>query len=208
MGSLFEHLHGFVGANGRKARCVLTDAELLRRVQAGDVSAWEQLYERCLRTVWRYVYLQVGGERHLAEDVVGETIMALVRQVSSLSPNEGSLSGWLITVARHKLSDHRRSTGRGARVAEVLEAGDGGGLACASSTTWLEAAEKREQVVKVMDRLPEEERLVLEWKYLEELSVGEIASRLGRTEKAAESALYRARRSFRSLFMSLFGEPL
>jgi RNA polymerase sigma factor (sigma-70 family) len=47
--------------------------------------------------------------------------------------------------------------------------------------------------------MPDEERQVLEWKYLEELAVAEIAERLGRTEKAVEALLYRARRSFREL---------
>jgi RNA polymerase sigma-70 factor (ECF subfamily) len=69
----------------------------------------------------------------------------------------------------------------------------------------LETAETRNQVVTVMDGLPEEERLALEWKYVDDLSVGDIADRLGRTEKAVESVLYRARRSFRAHFNRLFG---
>jgi RNA polymerase sigma-70 factor, ECF subfamily len=58
----------------------------------------------------------------------------------------------------------------------------------------------RSRFAEVMDRLPDDERLVLEWKYLEDLPVREIAGRLGRSEKAVESVLYRARRSFRSMF--------
>jgi DNA-directed RNA polymerase specialized sigma24 family protein len=41
---------------------------------------------------------------------------------------------------------------------------------------------------------------VLEWKYLESSSVRDIAERLGKTEKAVEAALYRARISFRSAY--------
>jgi len=44
------------------------------------------------------------------------------------------------------------------------------------------------------------ERVALEWKYLDGLSVQEIAARLARTEKAAEALLYRARRSFLRIF--------
>ncbi len=75
----------------------MTDAELLRDARAGDLSAWEQLYVRCLPTVWRYVFLRAGGDRHLAEDVLSETVLALVRQISSLTLRDGNLSGWLIT---------------------------------------------------------------------------------------------------------------
>ena len=51
-----------------------------------------------------------------------------------------------------------------------------------------------------MAQLVDEERLVLEWKYVDEMAVKEIAVRLGRTEKAVENLLYRARKSFRAAF--------
>ncbi|MGD0519539.1 MAG: sigma-70 family RNA polymerase sigma factor [Thermoguttaceae bacterium] len=183
----------------------MTDAELLRGVRAGDLSAWEQLYVRCLPTVWRYVYLRAGGDRHLAEDIVSETVLALVRQISSLKPDDGNLSGWLITVARNKLGDHRRNAARAAALAAKARDDDISPIAGDGPEAVLEAAETRKQVLAVMDGLPDEERLALEWKYIDDLSVGDIADRLGRTEKAVESVLYRARRSFRANFNRLFG---
>ena len=183
----------------------MTDAELLHGVRAGDLSAWEQLYVRCLPTVWRYVYLRAGGDRHLAEDVVSETVLALVRQVSSLTLRDGSLSGWLIAVARNKLGDHRRNAARATALAAKARDDKSSPVAGAGPEAALEAAETRQRVLTVMDDLPDEERLALEWKYIDSLSVGEIADRLGRTEKAVESVLYRARRSFRADFNRLFG---
>ncbi|HUU09262.1 MAG TPA: sigma-70 family RNA polymerase sigma factor [Phycisphaerae bacterium] len=64
----------------------------------------------------------------------------------------------------------------------------------------LEAAETRAQVAAVMDGLPDDQRQAMEWKYMDDLSVREIARRLGRTEKAAETVLYRARNAFREAF--------
>ena len=183
----------------------MTDAELLRRVRAGDLSAWEQVYARCLPTVWRYVYLRAGGDRHLAEDVVSEAILALVRQIPSLTPDDGSLSGWLIAVARNKLGDQRRNAARAAALAAKARDDELSPLVSAGPEDALEAAETRQRVLTVLDGLPDDERLALEWKYIDGLSVGDIADRLGRTEKAAESVLYRARRSFRAHFQRLFG---
>lgn len=177
----------------------MTDAELLRRVQEGDHSAWGVLYERYLPTLWRYVCARVPGDRHLAEDVVSETMLALVRAIGSLDPEGGSLSGWLLSVARNKLNDQRRKARRAERVEGAVEQHALSQQTGLAETSSVEAAETRARVLAVMDRLPDEERLVLEWKYLEDLSVREIAARIGRTEKAAESILYRARRSFRSL---------
>ncbi len=48
-----------------------------------------------------------------------------------------------------------------------------------------------------MDELSDQQRMALEWKYVERLSVREIAERLDTSEKAAESILFRARKEFR-----------
>ena len=51
-----------------------------------------------------------------------------------------------------------------------------------------------------MARLSDEERMALEWKYVDRLSAREIAKRMSRTEKAVRDLLYRARKSFRAIF--------
>ena len=127
----------------------------------------------------RYVYLQVSGDKYLAEDVVSETVLALVRQISSLTPGDGNISGWLLAVARNKIGDHRRNMARGALAARMGNMGHVLAAAATTPHTSLEAAETRKHVIAIMEQLPDEERLVLEWKYLEDLSVGEIASRFG-----------------------------
>jgi RNA polymerase sigma factor (sigma-70 family) len=64
----------------------------------------------------------------------------------------------------------------------------------------METAETRARVAAVMDALPDDQRLALEWKYVEGLSVRDIADRMGRSEKGAEATLYRARNAFREAF--------
>jgi len=173
----------------------MTDADLIRAVRAGDETALETLYERYLPSVWRYAFAHLAGQRAAAEDVVSETFLAAVRQVWRLKPEGGSLGGWLIGIARHKIGDVRRRRGR-VKVgvpAESLPQEDGSHDPAAS----LEAAETRAQVAAVMDALSDDQRLALEWKYLDGVSVRQIARRMGRTEKAAETLLYRARQAFR-----------
>ena len=55
----------------------------------------------------------------------------------------------------------------------------------------------------VLDHLPGHYGDVLEWKYVQGLSVNEIAERLNTRRKAAESLLTRAREAFREGFASL-----
>lgn len=179
----------------------MSDQELLRRAQAGDASAWDALYERYLPVVWRYVYVRVAGDQHLAEDVVAETMLSFVHDLSRIDSDRGNLPGWLLGVARHKLGDHRRRVARAGAAEDVVAVEHETSRPVGQDAASLyELSETRERILAVMDRLPDEERLVLEWKYLDGLQVREMAGRLGRTEKAVESILYRARRSFRSMF--------
>jgi DNA-directed RNA polymerase specialized sigma24 family protein len=75
-------------------------------------------------------------------------------------------------------------------------------LACASM------AQVQEAVLAALDYLPSDYADVLEWKYVQELSVEEIAHRIGRTPKATESLLTRARNAFREAFHTLRADAL
>ena len=66
-------------------------------------------------------------------------------------------------------------------------------------------AQVRETIRTALDYLPAPYADVLEWKYVLELSVADIAARLGRSTKATESLLTRARDAFRETFVLLRG---
>jgi RNA polymerase sigma-70 factor (ECF subfamily) len=177
----------------------MSDADLVRAIQAGDETALETLYQQYLPSVWRYAFAQLSGNGPSAEDVVSETFLAAVRQIGRLAPEGGSVAGWLIGIARHKVQDLRRRSARlSAALSEKITAAPAAPADDPSAP--LETAELRQRVGAIMDGLEDDERAVLEWKYLDGLSVREIADRLGRTEKAVEAALYRARQSFRAAY--------
>jgi len=177
----------------------VTDADLIRAIHSGDAAALETLYQRYLPSVWRYAFARLRGDTDAAEDVVGETFLAAVRHIGRLRPEGGSVAGWLIGIARHKVGDvwRRRSRVHSGGSAEARAEETPGGTDPAAS---IESAETRTRVAEVLERLPDEQRIALEWKYLEGLSVREIADRFGRTEKAAEAILYRARKAFREAY--------
>lgn len=170
-----------------------SDSELIQRILTGDRHALAVLYDRYLPSIWRYVFARLRGDEAGCRDVVSETFLAAVRSVRSFDGQAGSVSGWLIGIARHKITDYCRTRSRapGELVADPLA--EGGDPAVESA-----AEESREAVTAVLARLPDEQRQVLEWKYIDEISVREIARRLDRTERAVEALLYRARQAFRA----------
>lgn len=174
-----------------------SDIELIRSVRQGSTAAMEVLYRRYLLSVWRYALVRLHGNWHAAEDIVSEVFLAFVREVGRLELADGSLLAWLMGVTRNKLGDYWR---RQKRAQQEHAVADMQRLAASDSTDSLEAAERCTKLADAMDGLADGERLALEWKYLEGLSVREIAARLGRTEKSVESLLHRARVSFRRAF--------
>jgi RNA polymerase sigma-70 factor, ECF subfamily len=176
----------------------LTDADLLLAARRGDAEAWRTLHQRYLPAVWRQAYALVA-DVHVAEDITSETMLALLRGIDRVDAEAPKIAGWLAAVVRFKAADYQRSVIRARQklnfVAATAAEGDS-----ASPSAPLEVAETREAVLSVLNELPERQRTVLEWKYLDSLGVREIAERLGDTEKAVEAVLYRARREFRRLF--------
>jgi RNA polymerase sigma-70 factor (ECF subfamily) len=183
------------GSASQELRTVLNDIDLLRRLREQDPEAVRSLTRSYLPSIWRFVYVRVKGDEHLAEDIVSETVLALIKAVGDEVPIENPVA-WMRSVAQNKVMDHFRSA---ARVRQLMQ-----NVTHTTATANHDDApslklheEKREQVREIMDGLTEQHRIALEWKYLEKLSVKEIAQRWDTTEKAVESILFRARCEFR-----------
>lgn len=177
----------------------LTDAELVYAARGKDSQAWKTLYQRYVPAVWRYAYALVN-DVHQAEDVVGEVMLAFLKGINDLDAESSKISAWLRAVVRHKVADHHRRNYcskdglNQIRETKVMDTPD------TSPALPLEIEETQQQVFDVLDGLPERHRIALEWKYVEDLQVREIADRWGESEKAVEAILYRARREFRRRF--------
>jgi RNA polymerase sigma-70 factor (ECF subfamily) len=146
-----------------------------------------------LGNVYAFI-LRRCGDRALAEDLTSEVILRAVRETkrarSVVTPP------WLTTVARNRLLDHWRSKAREERRL---------GLAWSNpdSDGWTDDATPLEPEVvnQAMRRLPPDHQAVLSLRYLDDLTVPEVAAALGRSVHATESLLARARRAFRTSYV-------
>ena len=189
----------------------MNDSDIVQKLRQKDPVAFQCLSEQYLPSVWRLVYTRVDGDSHLAEDIVSETMLALVRAVSDESTKIENPGGWLRSVANHKVQDHYRAV---ARVRHLIDDAKRNSAADANQADndpakRQEQKEERNKIRQIMDELPDQHRNVLEWKYLDKLSIREIAQRCDATEKAIESILFRARKDFRDrLRKTEFGDEL
>ncbi|HEX3252273.1 MAG TPA: RNA polymerase sigma factor [Pyrinomonadaceae bacterium] len=78
----------------------LSDCDLLQSMLAGDEEALALLYRRRQAAVYRFA-LQMSGSKTIAEDVTQEVFLFLMRDGHVFDPNRGSLSAFLLGVARN-----------------------------------------------------------------------------------------------------------
>lgn len=174
----------------------MSEIDLVRGLRERSPEAVQHLNECWVPSIWRFVYVRVGGDQHLAEDIVSETVLALITAAGDPDHHIENPGGWLRGVAANKVRDHFRAA---ARVQHLLDQAQQvtGNDEDDDPSGRQEQTERREAVRAVLDSLEDSYRMALEWKYIDRVSVREIAARLELTEKAAESVLFRARREFR-----------
>ena len=76
-----------------------SDADLLRRSAGGDRDAFARLYRRHHGAVYRFARLMTGSSG-IAEDIVQEVFLALMRSASRFDPARASLTSYLYGSAR------------------------------------------------------------------------------------------------------------
>ncbi len=87
------------------------DAEYMMRLASGDASALRHLYERHGRALLRFSAAMCRS-RQVAEDLVHDTFVALMREPFSFDPALGTVYGYLCGVLRHRVSRHYRQQKR------------------------------------------------------------------------------------------------
>ncbi len=187
-----------------KGAGVATDdqSSLITALKQRDRSTWSVAVDRHLHEVYGFVFHLVGGDRTVAEDLNQETWLAALAGIGHCDAMRGSFRNWLFGIARKRVALHYRRRALagnreplGDQLKEPAEVADTSLL----PEDVLEQVERTSVVRAAMLVLADDRRKALVGKYLEGLSVDAIAVRMGKTAKAVESLLSRAREQMRDL---------
>ena len=155
-------------------------------------AAFAEFYDRSAREVFRYLARALLGDRTAAEDLTQETFAAVV--VAARDGRAEVLTmPWVIGVARHKLIDHYRHAARDERHLAQVWAGSADSI----EFDELDTAEPA-RVLEMLRSLSPEHRLALILRYIDDLTVPDVATALNKTIDATNSLLSRARRALAS----------
>jgi RNA polymerase sigma-70 factor, ECF subfamily len=186
-----------------------TDAALVARLLLGDERAFQAFFDAYAPRLFRFALARLDRDADAAEEVVQATLCRAVMKLSTYR-GEAALFTWLCTFCRHEISAHAVRTRRSGLAAPLLEDAPDVRAALESLSTLADGPDaplRHQELARLVQMtlacLPEHYGDALEWKYIQELSVDDIATRMQLGRKAAESLLTRARHAFREAFAAL-----
>jgi RNA polymerase sigma-70 factor (ECF subfamily) len=174
----------------------LEDSQLAAAVLAKDRKATAEFVARYADSVYGYIHARLAPQYDQVEDLVQEVFLSAWENLGRYR-GAAPLKAWVIGIARHKVEDYYR---RRLRAPESIDEPDHVTDVPAAGPEileFLEQTELRTKTWEVLEQLSEPYRLALIWRYWDKASAREMAQKTGKTEKAIERLLARARDEFR-----------
>lgn len=158
------------------------------------------LYRSALPEVYGFVLARCGS-RELAEDLTADAFMSAVSAIRS-GAVDAITTGWLVVVAQRRLIDHWRRLEVEQRRLQLLP-----GAAEDVDDPWTEDLDLGIARTALAGLGPQH-RAVLTLKYIDGLSVAEVARLMGRSVPATEGLLQRARTALRRAYDEVQADEL
>jgi len=170
------------GPPAKAVRGDQAEERLLVEAAQNDPANFDALYELHFERVYAYVAARTR-DRATAEDVTSEVFHKALANLPSYEWRGVPFAAWLLRIAANAIVDHAKRAQR-----EVPAEDDPPEPAKAE----LRVVEDRARLFRLVSELPTAQRQVVNHRFVDELSIREIAERLGKTEGAIKQLQLRA----------------
>ena len=153
----------------------LRERRWMRDMKRGERAAFDEFVAHFTPALVRYTQARLSGRHDVVQDIVQATLTAAVERLDSYR-GEGPVGAWLFGICRFQIGTFwRRAEVRRRYGADAPEDFDSLESSAETPDEELEERRRRGSVHAVLESMPPPYGDVLEWKYLDELSVKEIA---------------------------------
>lgn len=171
---------------------MFSERELITELQKGSADAVDQLLERYGDRLLR-VALGICGDRQRAEEAVQDAMLQAIRKIHSFH-GHAALNTWLYRITVNQAKNRRRGfLFKGDLAWNDKTIASLPGREAEQPEAVLLREEARNQVLRCLQALPENYRIVLTLYYLEEFSIEDIARILGNPAGTVKSRMSRGR---------------
>ncbi len=167
--------------------------DLLVRGLDGNSQAYREFLSGLAGYLRAFLMKRLSAMPDDVEDLVQESLLAIHNKRHTFDSSQ-SLGAWVHAIAKYKLVDFLR--GRGIRESLNDSLDDVGELPSYSN---VEAADARRDIMKLLNQLPEKQRMPIFHTKLEGLSVEETAARMGMSESAIKIGVHRGLKKLAAL---------
>ena len=190
----------------------LDDKRLVKQLLAHDEQAFDRFFTENFARLYRFALTRLPEDPEATREVVQIALTKAIRKLHTYR-GESALFTWLCAITRNEMSDWLAKQGRYRQHIVLTE--DYPEIQAAVDSFQAPQSDNPEQnfqrtelirlIQVALDRLPPKYGNVLEWKYIEGYTVGEIAEKLNLGNEATQSLLARAKRAFSDVYGSLSG---
>lgn len=163
----------------------MNDKALIKKCRRGERQAFDEL----IRLYYDYVFgflLKNTADEALSEDLTQETFLKMIRSIEKYDPGgSASFGTWLITIAKHCCIDYLRRNRIRLEDIDSLPLEDERNVA-----DEVERKLQYEQIMEAMETLPPEQALAIKLKYVEDMTLAQIAEQFGVQQKTIKSRIH------------------
>jgi RNA polymerase sigma-70 factor (ECF subfamily) len=182
----------------KKVRRTQADERGLIAAAQRDPVRFTELYELYFELVYAYVARRVK-QREATEDITSEVFHSALKSLPRYRWTGAPFAAWLFRIAANLIADKAKKELRtgvvsGIENEQVLDAETADDL-----QTEIERNERQSMLFRLVKELPDDQRRVIELRFAQERSIGDIARELGRSEGAIKQLQFRAIRNLRQM---------
>ncbi|MFT7331099.1 MAG: RNA polymerase sigma factor (sigma-70 family) [Roseivirga sp.] len=174
------------------------DDYYIKKTLEGDSNSFSVLVERYQNMVFALA-LKMLKHREESEEVSQDTFIKVYKSLSKFN-GESKFSTWIYRIAYNTCLDRIKKNSKYNNNVEINEITSNEISHTESIFDSLENKERSIIVKQCMDKLPEDERIIIHLFYFEELSLKEIVGIVSMTEGNVKVKLFRARKKLFSIF--------
>lgn len=168
------------------------EIDIILQAQRGQKQAISDLYRLYVDAVYKFIFYRTGS-REEAEDLTSETFIKMIKSIKNFS-FDSKFKTWLLGIAKHTILDYFRKhyKTKTLPIEDYLNLDLGNLEIIFNEEIDKETIKNDKKVAKVLSRLPENYRDVLELRFLRGYSIKETAAELNKSISNVKVMQYRA----------------
>lgn len=162
------------------------EQDIIILCQQGNLENFVQLYDKYIKRIYDFIYFKTT-HKETAEDLTSLTFIKALEKIKTFNADKGTFSAWLYQIARNTVIDFYRTKKEAIDIDDVWDLAGNENI-----ERDIDAKAKLQAIEKYLAKLKSEQREIIIMRVWLEMTYGEIAEVLGKSEASCKMSFSRA----------------